>query len=120
MTSYVYGLVYSLFTILPHVDNNSCWLIVDSQPQCTASVSSAVLPSDTVSLTCQVKVCSNSNNQLTLGQNGKDISTGNITTVVWTGQASNVMGSVTCSVTADMTADCPVINGVLTSGYFDS
>ena len=94
--------------------------VVDSAAVCTASVNSVESPSDNVSLTCQLLVCSyqNSNNlELTLNGGGT-LETGSSSVVEWTGTADNVIGNiVTCTVTTNanmlpqMVSVCPVIKG---------
>ena len=97
-----------LATVL-HVDIT---FFLETQPKCTSETNSPVLPSDTVTLLCQVAVCYISTYKLKLTEGNNQLDVGSTTDVSWTGRAGNVTGTVTCSAdTTGIQSQCPVMKG---------
>jgi len=88
-------------------------VIADGQPMCNTSVARSVLPSENVTLLCQVNINGTTKLNASLIQGGHMLSTSNSKTVTWTGLALNLITvNVTCVAPAEISStQCPTIQG---------
>lgn len=88
-------------------------VIIDGQPNCTINNTSIIMPTEPVSLSCEVMLHGVTSQNMNLTSNGIVIASGNSSRVSWRGPASTVMnnGSVLCILSNQITCACPSAKG---------